>query len=249
MVGLEQEHFSQSLQGSLVLVTGGAKRVGRAIASLLAQHGAQVAIHCHRSIQEATALAADIGNRSFVVSANLQEPDDIHRLFDHVLTQAKKSCIDHLVNNAAIFARTPFLQTDLQQWQTFLQVNFLAPMICSQHAVQAGAKTITNLLDIAAWQPWAEYAAYSSSKAALLQATRVLAKELAPRVRVNAIAPGTLYMPTEGDDVALVQNMQPRIPLQTLGSPTDIAQAVYFFLTQPFVTGICLPIDGGQSLR
>lgn len=256
--------LEQPLRGQLVLVTGGAQRVGRAICLQLAQAGAQVAIHYHRSQDAAHALAKELGQGAFAVAADLRELAQTREMFAQVTQGSQSGRVDALVNNAALFARTPLLpptsqspldeawqQQFQEQWEEQLRVNLTAPQRCIQLAVAGGATAVVNVVDIAAWQPWAEFSAYSVAKAGLLQLTRVLARELAPRVRVSAVAPGMVLLPAESvpGASAWTEKVQARVPLGRIGEPSDVARAVCMLLTEPFLTGVCLPVDGGQGLR
>jgi pteridine reductase len=238
------------LVGQLVLVTGGAVRVGRAICEELAHAGAQLAIHYHQSAAAAESLAATLGQGAFALPCDLRDAAATTALFAAVQARSPSGRIDALVNSAASFSRTPFASLTEQQWQSELALNLTAPQRCSRLAVEAGAHAIVNLVDIAAWQPWPEFSAYCVSKAGLLQLTRVLARELAPRVRVNAVAPGTVLLPDSADPQGSdASRLLARIPLGRIGDPSDVARAVRFLLTEPYLTGVCLPVDGGQGVR
>jgi pteridine reductase len=234
------------LSGRVAVVTGGGKRVGRAICEELARAGARVAVHYHRSPSDAQALARRLGGGALAVGADLRKTGDCVAMFQTI--EARAGRIDLLVNNAAIFGRTPFHSLTDEAWDEQLAVNLTAPMRCMRLAVAAGATAIVNLVDIAAWQPWSEYAAYSVAKAGLLHLTRVLSRELAPTVRVNAVAPGTVLFPEDYDASARARVLA-RVPLGREGQPEDVARAVRFLLAEPYLTGVCLPVDGGQGLR
>ena len=238
------------LAGQVVLVTGGAVRVGRAICRELGRAGARVVVHHHRSAGEAAALAAELGGGALTARADLRSADATAAMFRAVTAQTGR--IDALINNAATFARTPLRTPDDASWETAwaaqLETNLTAPARCTRHAVAAGARAIVNLVDIAAWQPWREFAAYAAAKAGLLQLTRVLSRELAPEVRVNAVAPGIALFPADYD-ASSRERMRKRVPLGREGTPEDVARAVRFLLTEPYLTGTCLPVDGGAGLR
>lgn len=237
------------LTGRLFLVTGGGVRVGRAICEELARGGAQVAIHCNSSLAPAQALAEQLGNHAFVVAADLRDRLATEVMFDRVQSQSRSEGgrIDGLVNSAARFTRTPFTELTDAQWDDELAVNLTAPQRCIRFAVARGATAIVNLVDIGAWQPWREFAAYGVSKAGLLHLTRILARELAPTVRVNAVAPGTVLFPEDYDADAQARVLA-RIPVGRPGQPSDVARAVRYLLTEPYLTGVCLPVDGGQGV-
>jgi pteridine reductase len=134
-----------------------------------------------------------------------------------------------------------------EQWDDQLAVNLTAPQRCIRLAIERGATAIVNVVDIAAWQPWREFSAYCVSKAGLLHLTLVLARELAPAVRVNAVAPGTVLFGEDLDEAARARVLA-RIPMGRAGQPADVARAVRFLLTEPYLTGVCLPVDGGQGV-
>jgi pteridine reductase len=183
-----------------------------------------------------------------VVKQDLREPDAARRLVDATIAAIGR--IDILVNNAAAYGRTPLGYGGLtdQVWNEMMDLNAGAPMRLSREAVVRGATVVVNIADISAWQPWANWAAYASSKAALLHLTKCLALELAPTVRVNAVAPGTVLFPDEWDDARRAAQLQ-RIPLRRIGDPTDVARAVRFLVEEDYLTGVCIPVDGGAGLR
>jgi pteridine reductase len=234
------------LVGRLILVTGGSQRVGRAICEELARSGARLAVHYHRSQSDAEALAEQLGGGALAVHADLRSSAATSAMFQAL--EARVGRIDMLVNNAAIFGRTPFHALTDQAWDEQLAVNLTAPQRCIRLAVAAGATAVVNLVDIAAWQPWSEYSAYAVAKAGLLHLTRILARELAPTVRVNAVAPGTVIFPPDYDAAAQARVLA-RVPLGREGEPADVGRAVRFLLSEPYLTGVCLPVDGGQGLR
>lgn len=235
------------LDGRLALVTGAARRLGRAIAQELSRAGAQVAIHCRRSVAEAEELAAALPG-AFVLQADLLDPEQTAAMLRAAQERARSGRVDLLVNNAAGFQRTPFAALDEGAWAAMLDLNLTAPQRCLRLALPLGLRAAVNVVDVAAWQPWIGYAAYGVAKAGLLHLTRVLARELAPAVRVNAVAPGSVLFPEDYDEEARARALL-RVPLGRAGSPEDVARAVRFLLAEPYLTGVCLPIDGGQGLR
>lgn len=237
---------SPSLEGRVVLVTGGALRVGRAICAELARGGARLLVHCRRSRAEAEALAAELGGGALALAADLRSAAETEALFADAVAAAGR--IDALVNNASIFARTPFRQMSDGDWDEQLAVNLTAPQRCMRLALRAGASAIVNLVDVAAWQPWKGYGAYSVAKAGLLHLSRVLARELAPEVRVNAIAPGVALFPEDYGEAERAAVLA-KVPMGRAGTPEDIARAVRYLLSEPYITGACLPVDGGAGLR
>jgi pteridine reductase len=238
-------HTLMDLSGKTAVVTGGARRVGRAIVEELARAGARVVVHHSASDAEASALAAALPG-AVTVKADLRQIDAPRAVVDAALAATGR--LDVLVNNAAGYARTPLDALSDEAWEAMLALNVTAPMRLMRAAVAAGASNLVNIVDIGAWQPWPHYLAYSASKAALLHLTRCLALELAPRVRVNAVAPGTVLFP-EGWSPERRARQEARIPLGHAGTPADVARAVRFVIENAHLTGACIPVDGGTSLR
>ena len=235
----------QPLSGKVILVTGGARRIGQAICEELWTHGAIVVIHHHQSTVAAQQLAQRLGARAVVARADLCDRAATEAMFAELGNRLGR--IDGLVNSAAVFARTPIETLTDEQWDDILAVNLTAPRRCMQLAIAAGTSAIVNIVDVGAIQPWRGYAAYGVAKAGLLHLTRIAAKELLGRVRVNAVAPGLVLLP---DDVAPAERdrLHAKLTGPPSGSPQDVASAVRYLLSEPFVTGVCLPVDGGQSL-
>ncbi len=234
-----------SLTGQVVVVTGGARRVGQAICEALWASGAHVVIHHFESHKAAQALAERLGSRVTLARADLRDRHATTAMFADLAAQLGR--IDGLVCSAAIFGRTPLQTLTDDEWDDILAVNLTAPRRCMQLAIGHGAKAIVHIVDVAALTPWRGYAAYGVAKAGLLQLTKIAAKELLGSVRVNAVAPGLVLLP---DDVTAEERARllRKLPHGQMGSPHDVARAVQYLLTEPFVTGVCLPIDGGQSL-
>jgi len=241
---------SATLTGKVALITGSAKRLGRAIALHLAAEGADVIVHFHRSRGDAEELVTEIknlGRRSMSISADLAKKSDIDQLFVQVHKQFSR--LDILVNNASNFLHTEFQSTTEESWDASLDVNLKAPFFCSQAAaplLKANRGCIINLSDVGGLLGWPGYIPHCVSKAGILMLTRALAKELAPDVRVNAIAPGTISMP--GDPPDWEPDYIKRAPLRRTGSTSDITAAVSFLVNSPFVTGQVLVLDGGRTL-
>jgi pteridine reductase len=239
------------LHGRVALVTGAAKRLGRAVALRLAQEGADIAIHYGKSAVEAQGLAGEIeklGRRVAVFSAELTDVAVIQKLVDAVAAHFGQ--LDILVNCAANFLETKFGETSEQTWDASLDTNLKAPFFCSQaaapHLAKSGRGVIVNFADIGGILGWREFLPHSISKSGIILMTRVLAKELAPKVRVNAIAPGTISMP--GDPPEWQADFIRRAPLRRTGRPDEIADAVLFLITAEFLTGQVLVLDGGRTL-
>ncbi|MHC4887253.1 MAG: SDR family oxidoreductase [Planctomycetota bacterium] len=238
------------LEGKTALVTGGARRIGAAIASALCQAGMEVIIHYHRSQDEAEALADKLiadGGHAQTLRADLGDPAAVEAL----LPQAKDQVgpIHTLINNASIFDPSHLLEFCPTELQANMQIHAMAPLQLAR-ALQAQNQegNIINLLDTRIHSYDRLHAAYHLSKRALLSLTKMLALELAPRVRVNAVAPG-LILPPEGQDDAYLTDRHTTNPLHTHGSAKDIAEAVLYLLRAPFITGEILHIDGGRHLH
>lgn len=240
------------IRGKVALVTGGARRVGRVIARALAGAGADVVVHHHASEIEASEAVTEFrgyGVRSEAVKADLTRPAQIDELFRRV--EALWGRLDVLVNNAAVFERAPVEEITPEAWDRVIALNLRAPFLCSKAAVPLMGATggaIINIADVAAFQPWPGYIHYCASKAGLVMLTRGLARALAPRIRVTAIAPGPVLPPpgTSGDEIA---DMADLTVLKRIGAPEDVAGAVLYLAESDFVTGSTLFVDGGKMLR
>jgi NAD(P)-dependent dehydrogenase (short-subunit alcohol dehydrogenase family) len=239
------------LQGRVALVTGAGKRLGRAIALRLAQESVDVAVHYGNSAAEAQEVVQEIeelGRRSAAFKAPLTDVAAIKNLVSQVV--AHFGHLDILINSAANFIETKFAETSESTWNASLDTNLKAPFFCAQaaasHLAKSGHGVIINFADIGGLLGWREFLPHSISKTGIILLTRVLAKELAPAVRVNALAPGTITMP--GDPAGWEQDFIRRAPLRRSGRPPDITDAVVFLLTAEFITGHVLVIDGGRTL-
>jgi pteridine reductase len=243
-----------SLSGQTALVTGGARRVGAAIVRALHAAGANVVIHCHRSSVEAEALAVELERvrtaSSAVAVADLLDLAALPRLT--ATATERFGALHLLVNNASSFYPTPLGQMTAAQWEDLFGTNLRAPLFLAQAAADALRRSrgsIVNIVDIHGQRPLRDHVIYCAAKAGLIMLTRALARELAPQVRVNAIAPGAILWPEHGMDEPLRQHIIAQTPLQRQGSPEDIARAVLFFsASAPFVTGQILAVDGGRSI-
>jgi pteridine reductase len=241
----------KKLNGRVALVTGAAKRLGRAVALRLAHEGADIAIHYGKSAEPARELAGEIeklGRRAFTYSAELTDVAAIPKLIDAVVGHFGQ--LDILINSAANFLETKFGQTTQQTWDASLNTNLRAPFFCAQAAAPHLAKSrhgaIVNFADIGGLMGWREFLPHSLSKAGVILMTRILAKELAPAIRVNAIAPGTITMP--GDPPEWQADFIRLAPLHRSGHPDEITDAIMYLLTAEFMTGQTLVLDGGRTL-
>ncbi len=237
----------------VVLVTGGARRLGAAIVRLLHARGLSIVVHYRSSADEARCLKAELeGVRPgtvAIVSADILAPDAPRALIEAALERFGR--LDMLVNNASTFYETPFDTASLAQWDDLIGTNLRAPFFLGQYAaphLAAHAGAIVNMIDVHAHRPLKDFPIYSVAKAGLAMLTQALARELAPRVRVNGVAPGAILWPEAGADEAERARALARIPLHRTGSPEDIARAVAFLLLDaPYVTGQILAVDGGRS--
>ena len=243
------------MQGKVVLITGGAKRVGAAICRRLHGEGASLMIHYRSSAAEAEALRDEL-NRTRPDSAALVQADlhDVERLPELVAATVKHyGRLDVLINNASSFYPTAVGEIGEKDWHDLLGTNLKAPLFLSQAAAEPLRHShgcIVNITDIHAERPMKSYVVYSIAKAGLVALTKSLAHELGPEVRVNAVAPGPIMWPEE--DPTFDDQERRRIVAHTLlkreGSPDDIARAVLFLVKDaPYVTGTILPVDGGRS--
>lgn len=236
----------------VALVTGGAKRVGRAIVLELARAGHDVAIHHRSSPAEAETVADEVralGRRAAVVRADLASSGEVAALF-HAVDQAFGR-LDVLVNCAAVFRRTPAESLTEADFDFHVGANLKAPYLCCLEAAPrmraVGGGCIVNITDVAAERPFRSHVPYCVSKAGLAMLTRSLAKALAPAITVNAVAPGTVLFREDESD-ADRRRVVARIPQGRIGTPEDIARAVRFLVESRHVTGATLAVDGGRSL-
>ena len=242
------------LKGKTALITGGAIRVGRALTLALAEAGCNVFIHYGRSAAPAQQTQADA--RAFGVEAHIHSAD----LADAAATQGllpaavdRYGRVDVLINSAAIFPEEDtFTTTDLTLWDELFAVNLRAPFLLSQaFAAQVpsdGQGKIINVLDARLRRPAPDHFVYRLTKGGMWSMTEMLAHELAPRITVNAVALGAI-LPPPGADVTYLENLaQTQVPLKQPGNPQMVAENVLHLLRQDFLTGVVIPIDGGQFL-
>ncbi|MBI4409466.1 MAG: glucose 1-dehydrogenase [Gemmatimonadetes bacterium] len=241
------------LAGKVALVTGGARRLGRALVLALARAGADVVINYFRSAEAAEQTAAEVvalGRRAVVVHADVALKPEVDELVRRTADAFGR--LDVLVNNASTFETAPFLGIREQDWDRVLAVNLKGPFLLSQTAApllkRDGGGVIVNIADLSALRPWPSYAHHSVSKAGLLHLTRVLARALAPDIRANCIIPGTVLPPESMTDEQ-VRELRERTTLQRLGSPEDVARTLLFLVESDFITGEAVVVDGGRMLR
>jgi len=240
------------LSGKVALVTGGAHRVGKAIALALANEGMNVLIHYGGSAaaaEETVAEIAALGVEADKAQADLSQPEDIERLFGVVRERFGR--LDVLVNSAANFYKHDFLEATLEDWQQVMQVNLRAPFLCSQQAarlmLEDGGGVIVNITDLFGMTPRQGFPLHSISKAGLIMLTRVSALSLGPDIRVNAIAPGAI-LPPASHDAAAWDRMGEVLPVRRTGDPGNVGAAVVHLVRNDFITGHVLVVDGGESL-
>jgi pteridine reductase len=241
----------KKLSGRVALVTGAGKRIGRAVALRLAAEGADVAVHYGKSETEAQEVVAQIqklGRRAVALQADLTNVPEIRSVMDGVKKEFGR--LDILVNNAANFIETKFAEITEASWDHSLDTNLKASFFMAQTAapllLQSGNGVIINFSDIGGLMGWPGFLPHSIAKAGVIMMTRVLAKELAPKIRVNAMAPGTITM--DGDPEDWEKDFIRRAPLKRSGTIQDITDAVMYLVTAEFVTGEVLVVDGGRTL-
>jgi pteridine reductase len=238
----------------VALVTGGARRIGAAIVRALHGAGMKVVVHYRESAAEAQSLEVELENtRANSVVLATGDLCDVETRVSLIQTATRHfGRLDLLVNNASSFYPTPLGETSTAQFDDLIGINLKVPYFLAQAATEALTRTegaIINIADLYADRPMKSYPVYSASKAALVSLTRALARELAPGVRVNAIAPGVILWPEGSDDVHAQDRIIARTPLKRIGTPTDIASAVLFLARDArFITGQVLYIDGGRSI-
>ena len=242
------------LKSKTVFITGGARRLGRAIALAMAQAGANVAFTFLSSANEAGETLNEIkaaGVQALAIECDLRER---HAAADAVKNVLKYfGQIDLLVNNAGVFETENFEEITIEQWDDVFAVNVRAPFLVSQLCIPGLRRAhgrIINMGSLGGQKPWATHAHYCSSKAALHMLTQVMAKALAPEIAVNCVAPGMIDSGAGEKDPELLQRLAAHTPMKKNGTPQDVVSAVMYFATAPhFITGQVLNVDGGLGLR
>ena len=244
------------MQGKVVLVTGGAKRVGAAICRHLHAAGANIALHYRASQKEAQGLQAELNlvreNSVALFQADLLDLPTLPKLVARVIAQFGR--LDGIVNNASSFYPTPLADIDLVQWHDLIGSNLQAPLFLAQAAadeLRRAQGCIVNIIDIHADRPMQGHLLYNVAKTGLRGLTLALAQELAPLVRVNGVSPGAILWPTEGDwqDLARRTDIIEHTLLKREGEPQDIARTVTFLMRDaPYITGQIIAVDGGRSI-
>ncbi|MEK6596513.1 MAG: pteridine reductase [Pseudomonadota bacterium] len=245
------------MQGKVILITGGAKRVGAAICRRLHAQGARLIVHYRSSLGEAKALQNEL-NQTRPDSVALAQADllDKELLSDLIEKSVKRfGQLDVLINNASSFFPTPLHQCTLEDWDDLMGSNLKAPLFLSQAAapyLKERHGCIINIVDIHAERPLRNYAIYNAAKGGLLSLTKSLAVEMAPEVRVNGVSPGPILWPEDGEwsDEAARQHIIAGTLLKRCGEPDDIAKTVQFLIADaPYITGQIIAVDGGRSIH
>ena len=240
------------IDGRVALVTGAGTRVGRAIALALGKAGMRVGVHYARSERGAREVAEQIigfGSDARTLPGDLTDPATGPRLVEH--TAKVFGGLDVLVNSAAVMLRTPIGEVLVEDWDAMFALNLRAPFFLSQAAARAMGDrggVIVNIADLAAFETWKGYIPHAITKAGLVQMTRGMAHALAPRIRVNAVAPGSVLLP-EGWTEEQADKLISTTPLRRLGSAEDVAQAVMYLICADYVTGETIIVDGGRHVR
>jgi NAD(P)-dependent dehydrogenase (short-subunit alcohol dehydrogenase family) len=244
--------MTKPLAGKVALITGGAKRLGRATAQALAEAGAHVTITFFRSQKEADRTKKELETFGIIARAlrcDVRDRESVARVVNEVVQEFGR--VDVLVNNAANYATVSFDDLTLRQWDEIFATNVRGPFLVSKMSLphlRHSQGRIVNLGSLGGVRPWASHAHYCSSKAALHMLTKVMAKALAPEVAVNCVAPGMIDL-GEKSAAEFMKRMAKQTPMKRSGTAADVSAAVLFFATAPhFITGQVLVVDGGLGL-
>ena len=240
------------IEDSVILITGAAARVGKEVALHFAGKGAHIAFSYYEESEpwrETKQEIEKMGVKCFVKKVEIRKRDEIFAF----VKEAKETLgkIDVLINNASVWLRTPFLKISEEEWNLALDVNLKGPFLCSQAVapimLEQGQGVIINITDLSAYQVWNDNAHHASSKAGLVALTKSMAYELAPNIRVNAIAPGTVLLPPDPSPAKVEWAVENSL-LKRVGTPQDVAKLMEFLIDNEFATGSVYFIDGGRSL-
>lgn len=251
---LETLNLKLPLSGRVALLTGAAKRVGKVIARELAKNGCDIALHYNTSQKDALKTKKEIeenfGVEVFPARANLSKPKEISAMINKIHQHFKR--VDILVNSASIFNRTPFEKLTESDFDEHISVNLKAPYLlcklCGDRMLKQKSGKIINISDWAGFRPYKNYLPYCVSKAGIIALTYALAKELAPHIQVNSVAPGPVLLP-ENFTAAERKSIIEKTPLRRIGSPEDVAKAVLYLVRDAhFTTGAVIPVDGGRLI-
>ena len=246
--------MNTSLEQTVALVTGSARRVGRAIALEFARQGANVVIHHSNSPEDAQSAAEEaraLGVQAMVVRANQADQGEVRAMFEAVHEHFGR--LDVLVNSAASFKKGDFLEIGFEEWQSVIDTNLTGPFLCTQHAAKlmvAGGRggAIINISDNSGLKPWKSRPHHSIAKAGVIQLTQVAALALARHnIRVNCVVPGPVLRPA-GEPEGTLEKIAAGLPLGRIGEPNDIARACVFLASNDFATGTIMRVDGGEGL-
>jgi NAD(P)-dependent dehydrogenase (short-subunit alcohol dehydrogenase family) len=240
------------LNQKIALVTGSAHRVGKHIALRLAQEGCHIIVHYNHSKDQALETLDEVKNRgvrAIALQANLSLHEEIVQLFEQIDQQFQG--LDILVSSAAILKPKGFLEVELSDWNQTMALNLKGTFFCLQQAAirmrARGGGAVVNISDVIGLRPWAKYPVHSISKAGVEMLTKVAAIDLAPEIRVNAIAPGLILAPEKMSSARWEQLAKDSL-LQRTGTPSDVANAVVFLLKSDYITGETLVVDGGMQI-
>jgi pteridine reductase len=250
-VALFEEFSMIDLHNCVALVTGGAHRLGRAITLALGQAGANVVVHYNRSAEHAQTVLdelAALGVQGVAIAGDLSQVREAERVVDAAVERWGR--LDVLVNNAGIWGSTPLGTVTEERWSELIDTNLRSAFFMAQRAIpalRAASGAIVNIADVGALRPWRNHTPYLVSKGGMITLTEALAMDLAPDVRVNAVAPGAALLPDDWSPEQVARATR-NVPLQRLGRPEDVAQAVVYLAQADYVTGVVLPVDGGRHL-
>lgn len=237
-------------KGKVAFVTASARRIGKAITLALAQAGANVVVNYRTSAEEAEATAAEArsqGVEALTVQFDMSDYRGAVAVIEHITKEL--GSIDILVNNASLYKQAPFPTKDFTIWHDTIDVIVHTPFYCANAVapfmLEKGEGIIINIVDLSAWEAWPDYAAHSVAKAALLGLTRQLALELAPAVRVNAIAPGPVLPPLHFTE-EMVARTADKTLLNRWGTPENVVETVLFLIKNDYITGEYITVDGGE---
>jgi len=241
-----------NLNGKVALVTGGAKRVGKAIVSALAARGCRTVVHYHTSQAEAEETVREIvatGNETMALQADIAQEAEVERMIEAAVAHFGR--IDILVNNASSFYRTPVATLTAETIEQVIDTNLTGTFLCAQkiglRMLDWGSGHIINMADVAGIRPWVDYLPYSIAKACVLTLTQGLAMELAPRVMVNAIVPGPILFQEDTPENVRQREIEKTL-VKRMGTPEEVAELVAFVAESDYSTGAVFHCDGGRSL-
>ncbi len=240
------------IQNAVVFITGAATRVGREVALYLAAKGAHIAFSYYAADEPHAQTCAEIeakGAQCLALPLEVRNAQQVRDCVHQIVQRFGR--IDVLINNASVWLKSNFLEIQESDWDTAVEVNLKGPFLCSQAVapimLRQGGGVILNITDLSAFQVWKGYAHHASSKAGLVALTKVMAAELAPTIRVNAIAPGTVLLPPNASEEKVRWAVENSL-LKRIGSPLDVAHTALYLIENDFTTGAVYFVDGGRSL-